>query len=118
MSGMIYTIKQIAEYVKPVAEKYELPAVYVFGSYARGEASGKSDIDLLVEIRGSLVRGMVFGGLYNDLKEALPIDFDVLTMGALESPRMLRDFSMTPTQIKKDMIKIYERNQPKRERVS
>jgi predicted nucleotidyltransferase len=115
---MIYTLNQIAEYVKPVAEKYELPAVYIFGSYARGEASEKSDIDLLVEIRGSLVRGMVFGGLFNDFEEALPLGFDMLTMGALESPRMLRDFPNTPTEIKKDMIKIYDRDKQKGERAS
>ncbi|XMB78672.1 nucleotidyltransferase domain-containing protein [Streptococcus agalactiae] len=32
--------------IKPIADKYELSAVYLFGSYARGEADNQSDIDL------------------------------------------------------------------------
>ena len=56
---MIYTIDEISSRIRPVAEKYHLKAVYLFGSYARGEARDDSDVDLLVEVhrRGSFRRG-------------------------------------------------------------
>ena len=48
---MIFTIEEIKHHVKPVAEKYALRAVYVFGSYARNEADSESDVDNLREER-------------------------------------------------------------------
>ena len=44
----IYTIAQLRELVSPVAERLGLERVWLFGSYARGQARGDSDIDLLV----------------------------------------------------------------------
>ena len=43
-----YSIEEITRRIAPVAEKYQLPAVYLFGSYARGDATADSDVDLLV----------------------------------------------------------------------
>lgn len=44
---MILTIEEITKKVAPIAKKYNLKEVYLFGSYARGEAREDSDIDLL-----------------------------------------------------------------------
>lgn len=44
---MILTIEEITKKVAPIAKKYNLKGVYLFGSYARGEAREDSDIDLL-----------------------------------------------------------------------
>ena len=44
----ILTIEQIKSVVKPLAEKYQVEAIYLFGSYARGEAHEDSDLDFLV----------------------------------------------------------------------
>ena len=46
--GKIYTIDEITAAVKPIAEKYGIDKVWLFGSYARGEATEKSDVDLLI----------------------------------------------------------------------
>ncbi|MCI5845825.1 MAG: nucleotidyltransferase domain-containing protein [Oscillospiraceae bacterium] len=43
----ILTLSEIAAVIKPLAEKYHIGEVYLFGSYARGEADGESDIDVL-----------------------------------------------------------------------
>ena len=34
----VYSLEEIAELIAPVARKYNIPKVYIFGSYARGEA--------------------------------------------------------------------------------
>ena len=80
---MIYTIEQLKEKIAPIALKYRLSAVYIFGSYARGEATDKSDVDVLVDTKGSIVKGWVLGGLYNDLCEIFGEDTDLITVGAL-----------------------------------
>ncbi len=48
MINTILTLNDIQKIVKPLAEKYHIDEVYIFGSYARNEASENSDIDFLV----------------------------------------------------------------------
>ena len=50
---MVYTVDEIRQIVHPIAERYGLQAVYLFGSYARGTASEDSDIDLLIDTTGT-----------------------------------------------------------------
>lgn len=65
----VYKIEEIAERVRPIAERYELSKVYLFGSYARGEAAKESDVDLLVGAEN--VHGFEFGGCAMILKRRL-----------------------------------------------
>ena len=90
---MIYTLDEIARRVRPVAEKYRLQAVYVFGSYARGEAGDDSDVDLLVDTNGADLKTLfALGGLYSDLEDALEKELSLVTMDSLEQPcRMKSD---------------------------
>jgi len=77
------TIKEIKSIVEPIAKKYGVERVYLFGSYARGEATESSDIDLRID-KGSL-RGMfALAGLYTELEDALKMKVEVLTTGSLE----------------------------------
>ena len=43
--GKIYTIDEITAAVKPIAEKYGIDKVWLFGSYARGEQNSISRAD-------------------------------------------------------------------------
>ena len=52
MDNRIFTLDNIKALVKPFAEKYHVKEIYLFGSYARGEADENSDLDFLV-VRGS-----------------------------------------------------------------
>lgn len=96
--GKVYTIEQIAELVRPVAEEYDLEYVYVFGSYARGYADIESDVDLLVS--ADKVRGMEIGGLYLAFRDALGKEVDLVTNHS--DPRFLRI-------IEKYAVKVYGR---------
>ncbi|MFZ1075654.1 MAG: nucleotidyltransferase family protein [Minisyncoccia bacterium] len=60
------TVDEIAEKARPVFEKYGVTRAQIFGSFARGEATPKSDVDILVKIDPQM-------GLYSymDLKEQL-----------------------------------------------
>jgi predicted nucleotidyltransferase len=106
--AMVYTIEQLKERIAPVASKYRLPAVYLFGSYAKGEATEESDVDILVDKTGTELIGLfAMGGLYNDLEEAVGKPIDLVTTGALEE-KSTRD--RTPWFVKnleKERVKIY-----------
>lgn len=71
--------------ITPIARKYRLKAVFLFGSYARGNATEDSDIDILIDRTDSDIKtAFDLGGLYEDLKEALDSDIDLVTTNTLD----------------------------------
>lgn len=73
MSENVFTISKIKEIVKPIAEKYNVEEIYLFGSYARGEATKDSDLDFLVFGGKSFKLTMIF----EELREAFQKEVDV-----------------------------------------
>ena len=78
MSDKVYTVDEIRAIAAPLARRYGVKSLYLFGSYARGEADGSSDIDLRVD-RGDMTDLLELGGLYTDLQEQLDKPLDLLT---------------------------------------
>lgn len=79
-----YTIEEIKERISPIAKKYGIAKVYLFGSFVRGDYHENSDIDLRIE-KGRLKGLFALGGFYEEVKLALETDVDVLTTGSLEA---------------------------------
>ncbi len=48
MNKNVFLLEDIANIVKPIAKKYGVKELYLFGFYARGEADGNSDLDFLM----------------------------------------------------------------------
>ena len=83
MSGKVYSIDEIREIIAPVLQKHGVDRVYLFGSYARGDADENSDVDLCVD--ASRLRGMfALGSLYADLEDALDKPLDLLTLNSMQ----------------------------------
>lgn len=83
-------------YIKQVCrqlfkEKYpEIKCAYLYGSYARGEATGKSDIDIIVVLDKPL--GLKFFGIAGDLEELLHKEVDLHTYEQLvDNAPMIKD---------------------------
>lgn len=98
ISPSVLTIKQIKERIKPVMEKHGIKDVYLFGSYARGEAKSSSDIDIYCD-KGdvdTLYKALDFD---EELENALGKKVDVITIGS-----KMHDYFKQ--QIEEDMIKI------------
>ena len=98
---MIYTIEEIKRRVLPVIQKYNIPALYLFGSYARGEATEESDLDFLVDTTGTRLTSLLsLGELYCDLEEIFQKEIDLITMRSVmqkaqtESDRSFQDAIM------------------------
>lgn len=67
--------------VKPVIEKeYSVEEVGVFGSYARGEQTETSDVDIMVALKQGHTVGLIeFAGLKEFLSDILGIKVDLIT---------------------------------------
>ena len=82
-----YTIDEIRRRITPIARKYGLAAVYLFGSYARGDATAESDVDLLVDTAGTDLNSLFrLGGLYSELEAALETSIDLVTVESMREP--------------------------------
>ena len=103
MTDRIYTTEEIRKLVAPVAGKYGVGKLALFGSYARGDANPNSDIDLRVVDKGKIIGYFELAGLQLDLEESLGIRVDMLTTGALSSEFLAR--------ISKEEIIVYEQPQ-------
>lgn len=105
---MVFTIDEIRERVAPVARKYRLRAVYLFGSYARSEATADSDVDLLVDRTGSTVKGMFdMGSLYNELCESVGKSIDLVTTQTLEQDSTKERVPAFVENLERERIRIY-----------
>lgn len=76
MKYSVFTIENIISLVKPIAEKYQIDQIYLFGSYARGEARIDSDLDFLVYGGDHFKPTMIFA-LAEELREVLNKKVDV-----------------------------------------
>ncbi len=83
MSDKIYTLDEIKSIATPIARQYGVAAMYLFGSYARGEATPKSDLDFRIE-RGRIRSLFELSAMYNDLSEGFQKDLDLLTSQNIE----------------------------------
>ena len=94
----ILTIKEIKNRIRPVVEKHRIKDVYLFGSYARGEANENSDVDIYCS-SGDVDTLFKEVGLIRELEEALGKKVDVVTIGS-----KMHDFFRQ--QLEEDKIKI------------
>ena len=94
----ILTINEIKEIVSEVFKKYNINYCYLFGSYAKGKANEKSDVDLLID---SEITGLKYYGLLQDLMDSLHKKVDLIK---IESAK---DNLVFINEVLKDGVKIY-----------
>ena len=95
----VYSIDEIASIVTPIAQRYGVTGVWLFGSYARGEATTASDIDLLID-GGRITSLWGLSAFRLDLEDALQKSVDIVTLG-IEDQRFL-------DHIRSDEVRLYE----------
>ena len=77
-----YTIEEIKKISTPVAQRYGIKKLALFGSYARGEQRASSDLDFLIE-KGKVRDLYSFFGFIHALEDDLGVHVDVLTYDSL-----------------------------------
>ena len=103
------SIHEIQQRIAPVVKQYGVKAVFLFGSYARGEAREDSDIDLLVDTSGTNLRSLLsLGALYCDLEAALQKPIDLITLSALEQRAQMPSEEMFRETVMKERLNVYD----------
>lgn len=101
-SNVVLSKNEIKLKASKVFTKYqEVDCAYLFGSYARDEATKDSDVDIMVILNKPM--GMDFFGIIADVQEALGKSVDMHTHRQVMSNEYLF------TDILMEGIKIYER---------
>jgi uncharacterized protein len=94
----MYTLQSILDKLKQykpeLERKYPITNIGVFGSYARGEATDKSDIDIAVEIDG--VMGLNFVEMADEIESLFGIKTDVIPKRSIK-PEYVQ-------QVEKDIV--------------
>ena len=83
------TLFERREQIRLLAERYRTGDVRVFGSVARGDNTGASDVDLLVTPHAGCSL-FDLGGLLEDLQELLGCRVDLVTEDGLKARRRER----------------------------
>ena len=108
MSTRVYSIEEMKRLIIPILMKYGVDKAYIFGSYARGEATPNSDVDLLIK-RGNIKSLFKLGGLYYELEKILSKSIDVITEETFtEQPTDELDEEFYEEVLKERML-VYER---------
>lgn len=94
----LLTIEEIKSCCKIIFEKYNIEFCYLFGSYAKGIATEKSDIDLLISCD---IKGLKYYALVEELREVIKKRLDILEIKQLEN-----NIELTH-EILKSGVKIY-----------
>lgn len=85
--------------IVPIISRYDIDRVYVFGSYARGDANEKSDMDLRID--ADKLRTFDLCGLMVRLEEALGMPVDVIPTDSMSMEFL--------DAIRQEEVMVYER---------
>ena len=78
----VYSIAQLRSLFLPTFQEYGVKKAVLFGSYANGTATARSDIDLFVD---SGLRGLRFFGFAGMLADAANKNVDVIDVAHINS---------------------------------
>ena len=93
-------ITEIRDVLAPVFDHYGVSRAVLFGSLAKGTATEKSDIDLLVD---SNLHGLRFVGLMESIRQAVEMPVEVFDISHIE------EGSLIYYEIRRTGVTIYEK---------
>jgi len=97
-----YTIEQLKEKLAPIFINTKVQKAVVFGSYANGNATASSDIDIVIDSKSQL-KGFDFFSVVADIEDALEKPVDVY------EAHYLPDNSVVTKAVNAGSVIIYER---------
>jgi len=103
-----FNLVKIKKLVAPIAQRYKLRKVFIFGSYARNEATENSDIDILIDREGSEIHG-IFGmnALLKDFKETFGKEVDLVTLQSLKQSSTIANNAEFVENVMKERVLVY-----------
>ena len=96
----VYTVPQLQAILSPVFSRYGIRRAVLFGSYGKGTATEKSDVDLLVD---SGLRGLKFVGFLDEVQRTVGKDVDLFDLSHIQAG------SKIDREIQSTGITVYEK---------
>ena len=97
-----YTLEEIQNKLFPIFSAAPIQKAILFGSYAKGNPTRQSDIDLVIDSNGK-IRGIDFFGILEDISEVFNVQVDLLEVSqVVDGGRVQREIAETG-------VVIYER---------
>ena len=97
---VVITVSDIVQMITPIIKTSPVKRVILYGSYAKGTNTPKSDVDLIIDSNGEL-KGIDFFVLSAEIAKALPIKSDIFEY------REIKPNSAMYNEITKDGVVIY-----------
>ena len=104
VGNILLRVMSTPQITQTIAEYFKTQPVlkaWLFGSFARGEETENSDIDLLVDLDHSQAVGLRFFGMWRELEQLLGRNVDLVTENGLA------DYARE--SVDRDKIMVYER---------
>lgn len=98
---MVLTNEHIKQVVANFFKDKPVNKVWLFGSYARGEADETSDVDVMIDVDKEARLGLEYFAWFSDLENEFHKKVDLVKVGFVK-PRIL-------PFIEKDLLLIYEK---------
>lgn len=92
------TIEEIKDTLNPIFYETGIRRAILFGSYAKGQATARSDIDIFVD---SGLKGLAFYGLLENVASVLSVPVDLIDSSQIEAGSEIEN------EIKNNGIMIY-----------
>ena len=96
---MVPSISDMQSILTPIFDRYGISRAVLFGSVAKGTATAKSDLDLLVD---SKLHGLKFVGFMEDVRRAVGGAVDVFDVSHIEQG------SLIDREVRSTGVTIYE----------
>ena len=85
-----YTTEELKNMLTPLFLAYAVYRAVLFGSYARGEATPRSDIDIVIDSKGRLLN-ISFYGLLEDIVQKLGKKVDLIEASEIKNGSEIHD---------------------------
>ena len=102
MTDKVYGINEIKTLLNPVFNSAPVYRAILFGSYAKGIATEKSDIDIVIDSKGELL-GIGFYGVLEDVVTSLDKSVDMIEISEIKHDSPIHK------EIQNEGIVLYER---------
>lgn len=98
-------IDEIKKLTEPIFKEYDVGEAYIFGSYARGDFTEDSDIDIII-VSKKIKSLLTIGAILEKLKDVLKKEVDLIEEECFEGEMNEEEQKFYDT-IKKERVKIY-----------
>ena len=105
MTETVYTKSELIAVLRDFSREFQIPAVYLFGSYSRDEATPESDVDIVIDSKN--IHGLLeFERARQYLSSRLGKSIDMISMQAIEDEKDFPYRKAFMSSFLKDRVKI------------